>query len=211
MRALLTHGHADLSATAYALATVMWLGMMAIMMAPALWPWLQAFHRLDHRPRGPLRRTASTVSFAGGYLTAWLGYALPAAALQIGLQSAGALDVVSGLAPAIGAGVLVVAGLFQLTPLKRACLTHCRSPFSYFLSRWRNGPPGGFRLGIGHGVYCVACCWALMTTALAVGVMNLWWMAALAGAVCAEQVVSWGHRLRVPLGVALIVAGVWRW
>jgi predicted metal-binding membrane protein len=104
--------------------------------------------------------------------------------------------------------VLIGAGLFQFTLLKRACLTHCRNPLSFLLARWNNGPIGGYRLGLSHGWFCVGCCWALMATTLVVGMSNLWWMLAVTAAVFVEQVVPRGHLLRVPLGVALVGAGL---
>lgn len=184
--------------------------MMAVMMAPVVWPWVLAFHRFGGGADGRRARAVSTASFSSGYLTAWLFYAVGAALLQVLLLRAGAVDSLRGLAPAAGAGVLVIAGAFQFAPLKRACLMHCRNPLTYFLTRWRDGPAGAFRMGLGHGFFCVGCCWALMATALAVGVMNMWWMAALTAATFAEQVLPRGDRLRVPLGVALVAAGVLR-
>ena len=182
-----------------------WFGMMVAMMAPAVWPWVRAFHRFGKRSSA-----IDTALFSTGYLAAWLAYSVAAAALHLALQRAGTLDPVRGLAPVAGAGLLVLAGAYQFAPLKRACLTHCRNPISYLLARWHDGPMGGFRVGLGHGLFCVGCCWALMATALAVGVMNLWWMAALAGVAFVEQVVPHGDRLRIPLGVALIGAGLYR-
>lgn len=181
---------------AFVALVLMWLAMMTAMMAPVAWPWVRAYARIDARP-------AAVAGFGSGYLAAWLGYSVGAALVQLALARAGAAIV--GMA---GGALLVVAGLYQLASLKRACLTHCRSPLTYFLARWRSGPAGGFRLGIAHGLFCVGCCWALMLTALAVGVMNLWWMAALAAVAFVEQVVPRGDRLRVPLGVALVSAGL---
>ena len=112
---------------------------------------------------------------------------------------------------ALGAAVFLFAGLYQFAPIKRACLTHCRTPLRYFLSRWHDGPAGGFRLGVNHGLFCVGCCWALMATSFAVGIMTVWWMAALAAIAVMEQVVPHGHRLRVPLGVGFMIAGVWQY
>ncbi len=190
----------------------MWFGMMALMMGPTVWPWIRAFDRLGHSSTSLAARTAASATFTSGYLAAWLIYAVAAAAVHLLLASAGQLDAMSGLAPAAGAGLLTLAGLFQFAPLKRACLLHCRNPLSFFLSRWRDGASGGFRMGFGHGLFCVGCCWALMATSLAVGVMSLWWMAALAAIAFVEQVVPGGHRLRIPLGIALIVgAGLRLW
>jgi predicted metal-binding membrane protein len=100
--------------------------------------------------------------------------------------------------------VFALAGVYQLTPLKRSCLTHCRNPIGYFLARWRSGPAGGFRMGLAHGVYCVGCCWALMAITLGIGMATVTWMIALAIVAFVEQVVPRGEMLRIPLGVALL-------
>ena len=83
---------------------------------------------------------------------------------------------------------------------------HCRNPLTYFLTRWRDGASGGFRMGFHHGLFCVACCWALMATTLAVGVMSLWWMLLLGTVTLLEQVSRWGEPVRMAVGVALLVA-----
>ena len=184
---------------------IMWIGMMAAMMAPTAWPWLLAFDRLIG-PSTRVARVASVALFASGYLSAWTIYAVAAATLQFGLLRAGQLEGSSTL----GALVLIGAGLFQFTSWKRACLTHCRNPLGFLLARWNNGPIGGYHLGLSHGWFCVGCCWALMATTLVVGMSNLWWMLAVTAAVFVEQVVPRGQRLRVPLGVGLIAAGLAR-
>jgi predicted metal-binding membrane protein len=168
----------------------MWFGMMAAMMVPTAWPWLRAFHRFHDK-------AIATVEFAGGYLIAWLFYALAAATfhLQVGAPS----DFWKS-------AIFIVAGLYQFSPMKQACLSHCRTPFTFFLTRWHDGPSRGFRIGLNHGLFCVGCCWALMATSFAVGMTNLGWMVALAAVTFIEQVVPHGHRLRLPLGIALLVA-----
>jgi predicted metal-binding membrane protein len=168
----------------------MWFGMMTTMMVPTVWPWVSAFDRFG----------GNRAIFSGGYAAAWLLYAVGAAAIQQVLPH--------HLPTAIAASILFAAGAFQFAPIKRACLMHCRNPLTYFLARWRDGASGGFRMGFGHGLFCVACCWALMATTLAVGVMSLWWMAALAFVTFAEQVSPWGERVRVLVGIGLITASV---
>jgi predicted metal-binding membrane protein len=203
--------HHDLTHTAgpgLLTLTGMWLAMMTAMMAPVAWPWIVAFQRFgaDARARSA-GAVAATLSFSSGYLVAWLGYSILAAALQRGLTALGIFDG-HPWSSAVRAGILIGAGAYQFAPLKRACLSHCRNPITYFLTRWRNGPTAGFRLGLGHGVFCVGCCWALMATALAVGMANLWWMAALTAVAFVEQVIPHGDRIRVPLGIALIAGAV---
>jgi predicted metal-binding membrane protein len=188
-------------------SVLMWQVMMTVMMAPSVAPWVRAVHKFGAQAATRAQRAGATLAFASAYLVVWFAYSLCAAAAQTGLQHAGVLHPVQGMSGWLGGGVLIVAGLFQLAPLKRACLVHCRNPFSYLLANWHDGPIGGFRLGLGHGAYCVGCCWALMATALALGVMNMWWMAALTAAVFIETVVPYGAWIRVPLAMALIAGG----
>jgi predicted metal-binding membrane protein len=199
--------HGDFGASLVPL-TVMWVVMMAVMMAPAVWPWVRAFEQFSRREEGAASRILSTGAFATGYLAAWSIYAVGAALLQATLLTTRVLDRSHALVPGLGPAVLLLAGLFQFAPLKRACLVHCRSPLSFFLGRWRNGPTGGLSLGFAHGLYCVGCCWALMATTLSLGVMNLWWMAALTIVVFVEQAAPRGDLIRTPLGAGLIVAGL---
>jgi predicted metal-binding membrane protein len=202
------HVHAAPAAAFWPLA-LLWVGMMAAMMAPTAWPWVRAFHRVSATERGA--EVGRTARFASGYLLAWLAYAIGAALLQRALQGTTLMQPSSDVVvPRMGAVIFLIAGLYQFTPFKRACLTHCRTPFGYFLTRWRNGPMGAFRMGLHHGLFCVGCCWALMATAFAVGVMNTWWMAALGVVALAEQIAPQGPLLRRMLGSALLVAGIWR-
>ncbi|MGE0866697.1 MAG: DUF2182 domain-containing protein [Vicinamibacterales bacterium] len=200
------HAHAP----AFIPLAAMWLGMMAVMMGPTVWPWILAFDRVGGSGAGRAARTAASAVFAGGYLAAWLIYAVAAAGLQMTLARAGTFDAAGSLAPAAGALVLAAAGLYQFAPLKHACLMHCRNPLSFFLARWHGGAGGSFRMGFGHGLFCVGCCWALMATSLAVGVMSLWWMAVVTAVAFAEQVAPWGERLRVPAGIALLAGAIVR-
>ena len=202
------HAHAAWDAVFWRLAIV-WFGMMAAMMAPTAWPWARAYHRLHASARGA--EVGATAQFASGYLLAWLGYAITAALLQRAVQMLALMPPSSDIVvPHVGAIIFIVAGLYQFAPLKRACLTHCRTPLGYFLTRWIDGPIGALRMGLHHGLFCVGCCWALMATAFAVGVMNAWWMAALGMVALVEQVTPQGEPLRRLLGVALLVTGfVW--
>ena len=105
----------------------------------------------------------------------------------------------------------MLAGVFQLTPLKAACLRHCRSPFGFFLSRWQNGPIGAFEMSRRHGLYCVGCCWVLMLLGFALGVMNLIWMAVatLIICICGEKILPGGETASHIFGGAFLVWGLW--
>lgn len=182
--------------------------MVVVMMTPTVLPWVRAYATLAS-PTPAERSWRHAVPFVAGYFVVWTSYSVGMAALQLLLASAGLL-VEDRLATRAGALVLLAAGAYQFAPLKAACLTHCRNPLTYFLARWTNGPVSGLRLGIAHGWYCLGCCWALMLTALAMGAMNLWWMAALTAVVAAEQVAAAGVWLGRLFGVGLIALAVWR-
>jgi predicted metal-binding membrane protein len=174
----------------YLPSVAIWFVMMTVMMVPAVSPWVLSFNRLGGSP----------VIFSGGYAAAWLLYAIAAASIQLLLPHE--------IPNTIAASVLFIAGAFQFAPIKRACLTHCRNPLTYFLARWRDGRSGGFRMGFGHGLFCVACCWALMATTLVVGMTSILWMAALAVVTFAEQVSPWGDRVRIIAGIALLIGAL---
>lgn len=184
----------------FLLTAVGWTAMMSVMMAPTVAPWVAAVHRFGFAREESRRRVQRTVLFGAGYVAVWSLFGLVVALAQHLIAF-----------PSTWNGpILVGAGLFQFTAMKRACLMHCRNPFSFLLSRWKDGPLSSFRLGLSHGAYCLGCCWALMVTSLAVGFMNLWWMAALAVMTCVEQATPWGARIRAPIGLALIALGLWQ-
>ncbi len=153
---LVPHRH-GLDGRAFISGVIMWQAMMVAMMMPAQLPWLMAFAAITARPTGSASRLRPVAALASGYFLVWFCYSVGAVALQIALQRADLLR--DGRAGVSAAGVsLILAGLFQFAPFKRACLTHCRNPMTYLLARWRGGPRGGLRLGIAHGAYCVGCC-----------------------------------------------------
>ena len=214
-------GHSD--GTDFLLTTAMWMLMMVVMMFPAVLPWLTGFAALSRdRDSGSIR--GSWVALFGlGYCATWLAFSVVGASLQIGLRSWGLLGVSALEGSALGVSalgapgalgtplagiVLVGAGLYQVTPSKTACLAHCRTPMSFFLARWRDGPVGAFRMGAFHGAYCVGCCWALMLTGFALGVMNLAWMAVLTVVIAVEALAPRGDRFGTVAGAALVVWGL---
>lgn len=202
---MLAHGHA----TPVAIAFLMWAVMMVAMMLPPVMPWIAFFTRA-HADRSGEGAMYPTGIFLGGYLTVWTTFALAAAIAQVGLVRAG---VMAGMDPQLdvrlGGAVLVAAGLFQFTPLKAACLAHCRTPLGFFLSKWRDGPRGAFTMGLEHGWYCLGCCWALMIVAFALGVMNVAWMAVLTLGLSVEKIAPHGPVVGRTFGVALAIWGGW--
>lgn len=184
-------------------AFAMWVLMMVAMMLPSAAPMILLYRRIA----GPRRAAAVTLLFAAAYLAVWSGFSAIAALLQAALVAS---RLVSGMALAVGdarlaGGLLLLAGAYQLTPLKEACLDACRSPMSFIIRLSRPGWRGAVRLGVAHGLHCLGCCWALMLLLFIGGVMNLAWVAALGLLVLIEKLAP--VRLQRLVGAGLIVAG----
>jgi predicted metal-binding membrane protein len=188
----------------------MWAVMMAGMMLPSASPMLLLYAGLMRKsPEGP-RARLRVYSFAFGYLFVWALFSVAATIAQRALTSALVLTPMMELAsPSAGGALLLVAGVYQLTPLKAACLSACQSPLAFMMRRWRNGHSGAFAMGIRHGADCLGCCWALMLLLFVGGVMNLWVIAALTIFVLLEKtVLPPAHAARIS-GALLIVSGLW--
>lgn len=186
---------------------VMWAVMMVAMMAPSVTPLLLTFERARRR-KGGGRGVGSVGILLLGYLLVWTGFSILATLAQWTLHRAALLSpAMVSASPVLGGVLLVAAGVFQFTPLKRACLVRCRSPLSFLMSEWRPGRRGTFVLGLKHGAYCLGCCWMLMTLLFVAGVMNLLWVAAIAAFVLLEKVAPKGEFIGRVAGSVLIVAG----
>jgi predicted metal-binding membrane protein len=193
---------------------VMWWVMMVAMMVPSAAPMILLYGRVYRhgQTRGQIPGSlAPTAVFAAGYLAVWLAFSIAATALQFALEYAGLVHGMWmwSMSRWLTAALLVAAGLFQLTPLKSACLAHCRSPAAFLAQYFQPGRAGAFRLGLVHGAYCLGCCWALMLLLFAAGIMNLVWIAGLAILVLVEKVAPFGARLATVTAVALLGAGVY--
>ncbi len=184
---------------------VMMVGMMAGTAAPVLLLFAAAL-----AGRGERGVPRAVLMFGLGYLIVWVGFSACAALAQWGLHRAAMLSpAMAASSPRLAGAILIAAGAYQLTPFKGACLTHCRSPLGFLMTNWRDGTMGALRMGLGHGVYCLGCCWALMSVLFVVGVMNLLWIAALMIIVLLEKVLPGGRRFSQLTGCAAIVAGIW--
>jgi predicted metal-binding membrane protein len=201
-RAVWTLGYAGL-------IFAMWWVMMVAMMLPGAAPMLLLFARVNRAQKGQDRPYVPTGIFAAGYLAAWGGFSALAAGLQWGLER---LDLMSAMMTTtsywLGGAILIAAGLWQLTPVKGVCLRHCRSPLSFLVQRWRPGRLGAFRMGIEHGTYCLGCCWFLMGLLFFGGIMNLFWIAGLAGFILLEKKIPMGHWFGRVAGACFAVWGV---
>jgi predicted metal-binding membrane protein len=191
-------------------AFVMWFLMMIAMMLPSAAPMILLYSGLARGGRARGAVAAPTSIFAAMYLTVWGGFSALAALAQWLLVRSGAVSEM-GLAfgnQRIGGALLIAAGLYQATPLKRACLDNCRSPISFLMRLWRPGWAGAARLGLTHGIYCLGCCALLMALLFVFGVMNLIWVAALALLVLAEKTLPIGSRIAAAAGVVSVMVGL---
>ena len=191
-------------------ATV-WIVMMAAMMFPSAAPTVLMYDRLraGHRVRGKGAAPDATALFVGGYLLVWTA---------AGLAAYGLFELVRALDPEflawteagryVSGGVIVAAAVYQLTPLKHACLAKCRSPMMFLAERWRHGRGGAVELGVRHGAWCLGCCWALMVALFAVGVMSLGWMALIAAFIAGEKLLPWPTAARRAVAVLLLALGL---
>lgn len=185
----------------------MWAVMMAAMMLPSALPVVITFTHLckhgNERPR--------YWGFVAAYLLVWIGFSVAATALQWALQFADWVNpMIVSTSAWLSGSLLLIAGVYQFTPLKRICLSNCRTPMGFLLGEWRTGVSGAFKMGLRHGVFCLGCCWALMALLFVGGVMNLAWIAALSIAVAIEKLAPHGKNVALVLGVGLIAAGAVR-
>ena len=188
----------------------MWAIMMAAMMTPSVAPMVLVFADVNRRRREVARPFVPTGVFLVGYLAAWTAFSALATLAQWGLHAAAWLSPMMALTHSLAGGiVLASAGLFQFTPLKRACLVHCRTPLSFLMTEWREGARGALVMGWRHGSYCVGCCWLLMALLFVAGVMNLVWVAVIAGFVLAEKVAPARWHVSRLAGALLLGWGIW--
>jgi predicted metal-binding membrane protein len=194
----------------FLLAFLMWAVMMVAMMVPAASPMMLLFATVNRRRAQTGTPPVATGVFLGGYLVIWSLFSLLAATGQWALQHASLLAPETLRAtPLVGGVLLLAAGVYEFTPLKDVCLARCQSPLGFILTEWREGPRGAFIMGVRHGAFCVGCCWALMALLFVAGVMNLFWVAALAALVLVEKLLPWGRAVSWAAGALLIGWGVW--
>jgi predicted metal-binding membrane protein len=189
----------------------MWAVMMVAMMLPGASPLVLLYARVVRQAEAKgrnLRGNASIAALAWGYLVVWILFSLLAVLLQWGLERAGVMSAMMSLnAGRLSGGLLIAAGLYQLTPLKSACLRHCRGPAAFLAAHWRPGVSGAWRMGLTHGAYCLGCCAVLMLLLFVGGVMNLVWIAGLTLFVAVEKLAPFGLAVAQAMAAILIAAG----
>ncbi len=186
----------------------MWWVMMVAMMLPSAAPMILLVAALNRKNAAPGNPALSTGFFVAGYLIAWGGFSLAATLLQWGLDRLTLLTpMMASASVTLGSALLIAAGIYQMTPLKHACLRHCRTPIHFAGHRWRSGPKGAIVMGLDHGLFCLGCCWVLMGLLFYGGVMNLVWIGGIALYVLIEKLAPAGHWIGRFSGVLLILWG----
>ena len=190
---------------------VAWIVMMTAMMFPSIAPMVVTYDRLRaaHHKRGTGAPADATAAFVGGYLTVWSAAGLTAyAVFELGRMVPGDTLAWDRGGRYLAGGVIVGAAVYQLTPLKDACLTRCRGPLMFVLEHWRHGRLGALRMGVAHGGWCLGCCWALMASLFALGVMSLGWMLLVAALIAVEKLLPWKRVANLGAATVLLVLGL---
>lgn len=199
------------SAAYVALLFVMWWSMMMAMMLPSAAPAILTFGAMTAKFKEKGAAYAPLPVFVAGYGAIWTLFSAAAVSLQILTEELVPLTGMMAVASrSLGGVLLIAAGIYQLTPLKYACLRHCQSPLAFFMRNWRKGASGAFRMGVAHGLYCLGCCWVLMVLLFYGGVMEPAWIVGLAIYVAAEKLIPARSRLAHATGLGLVLWGTWR-
>ena len=187
----------------------MWSVMMVAMMTPSASPMILMFSRFNRKQNQQQAPFLKTGLFLSGYLIVWIGYSVLATLIQWALHSMALLSpMMVSSSPVLGGVLLIGAGIFQFTPLKHACLSHCRTPLGFLMNEWQEGNRGALRMGLQHGNYCVGCCWLIMSLLFVAGVMNLLWVATLTAYVLVEKIIPQGHWVGRAIGLLIIGWGL---
>ncbi len=196
--------------TDFLLVFVMWTVMQIAMMTPSAAPMILTYTQISGSRQEQPKSVPGTVVFYLGYILVWTAFSAAATLAQGGLHAAALLSpMMETTTPVLGGIILIAAGVFQFTPLKYACLSHCRTPLGFFMTEWREGRWGALVMGVRHGAFCVGCCWLLMALLFVAGVMNLFWIAAIAAYVLAEKVLPGGHKVSWGIGILMTAWGIW--
>ncbi len=190
---------------------LMWAVMMVAMMTPSAVPMILVYTAVTRKVAHSRSLVWLVTAFVLGYIIVWTLFSIAATLLQAWLEHLALLSpMMVSESPRLGGGLLIAAGLYQLTPIKDICLKHCQTPLAFIAIHWRDGLNGALWMGIHHGLYCVGCCWVLMALLFIGGVMNLLWIALIAGFVLLEKITPLGSRAgRWISGLGLMTVGLW--
>lgn len=197
------------TALTFGLGLVMWTAMMVAMMVPTAVPMTLVYAAVARKAQRQGSPIAPTFVFVAGYVVMWVLFSVAATGAQAGLDRLALLSPhMRATSPVLGSVILIAVGIYQLSPVKQACLSHCRAPAHFISQHWRPGPTGALRMGLEHGAYCLGCCWILMALLLVGGVMNLLWVAALGLFIVLEKTIPLGEVGGRALGVVVAFGGI---
>lgn len=190
---------------------IMWFSMMIAMMTPSVTPMVLMFLTVNRQKRLKAQPYTSIFTFLTGYLVAWGLFSALASAVQWPLHERGLLNpMMYSTSYLLSGAVLVLAGIYQWTPMKDACLHQCRTPLGFLMASWKDGSLGAFQMGLHHGLFCVGCCWALMVILFSVGVMNMLWVVLIAVFVLLEKILPFSATVtRIITGIGLVAWGIY--
>jgi predicted metal-binding membrane protein len=196
------------TSTEFGARLLMWAAMMIAMMVPTAVPMTLVYAAVARKAAAQNNPVAPTFVFVGGYVAMWSLFSVAATAAQWRLDRAALLSpMMASNSAVLGSGLLIGAGIYQLSPLKHACLRHCRAPAEFLSHNWQGGLAGAFRMGLRLGTYCLGCCWILMALLFVGGVMNLLWIAAISVLVLLEKIIPFGDAAGRFGGAAIILVG----
>ncbi|HVI13121.1 MAG TPA: DUF2182 domain-containing protein [Pseudolabrys sp.] len=185
-----------------------WLVMMVAMMLPTALPMILTFHRVQAANRQPRDAFVSTWVFVAAYLVVWVFAGLPAyVGMQAGEAAIRRIPLTAAAAAQVGGAIIVVAGVYQLTPLKDVCLSKCREPLDFIVTAWRDGATSALEMGLLHGAYCLGCCWLLFVILFPLGMMNVGAMAAVTLVIFAEKTLPWPRLAPYAAASVLVLYG----
>lgn len=194
----------------YLLMFIMWSVMMFAMMTPSATPMVLTYAKFNRQQQSELQPISGTAIFFLGYLVVWIAFSAIATLAQGGLHAATLLSpMMETTSPILGGIILISAGIFQFTPLKNTCLSHCRTPLGFFMTEWREGKRGALIMGLRHGAFCVGCCWLIMALLFVAGIMNLFWIAVIAAYVLAEKLLPDVRKISMGFGALMAIWGIW--
>ena len=189
---------------------VMWSVMMMAMMLPSATPMILIFSTINKKKNERGNGFVPTWTFLSGYILVWIGFSIIAVIIQWILHYFALMSSDFKLInPSVSGIVLIAAGVYQFTPIKNACLRHCQTPLGFIMGNWRYGKRGALIMGLKHGLYCVGCCWVLMSLLFLAGIMNILWIALIAVFILIEKIVRRDRYVSYAAGFALMMLGSW--
>jgi predicted metal-binding membrane protein len=193
----------------FLLLFLMWFVMMIAMMTPSVAPLILIFAMVNRKRKQQQNPFVPSGYFLAGYFLVWAAFSLLATILQWFLQQISLLNPdMETTDKILGGSIIIIAGVFQFTPLKKRCLHYCRTPVDFVHRNWKEGKTGAIKMGIENGIFCLGCCWVLMTLLFVAGIMNLLWIALITLFILVEKMIPYSKPVSFIAGALLVVYGI---